>query len=352
MFSYRNVTSTGCSARKPGGIHSIDVFSTLLILVIEMNQGKHTNLGLGILIGGLAMALFFRQPPDENDSLPELEQTKVLERDFSLDFDEEPILANEIDQFEALHPLEFGEPELSRSGARIRGIEAATTPEREQPIPEKFPKQSEKIGIRSIEANATIAESAPRSDDVRDGSGRASKPPAAGISVPAQTVNAKVPGTEGFTLPDNLFTESFLREDSEPCESQVDLKSKRKLTPNGEVTNPSASQAVERPSTESSRLVEQPDAPPARVIIPRRIRLDEPIASQLGMRKNSPPQKVAPRTIEVNSASAELLGHDARPSFSSGKKFPDDSPFGNAADREFFPSLEGLEPLSISDQTD
>jgi hypothetical protein len=212
MFSYRNVTSTGCSARNPGGIHSIDVFSTLLILVIEMNQGKHTNLGLGILIGGLAMALFFRQPPDENDSLPELEQTKVLERDFSLDVDEEPILANEIDQFEALHPLEFGEPELSRSGARIRGIEAATTPEREQPIPEKFPKQSEKIGIRSIEANATIAESAPRSDDVRDGSGRASKPPAAGISVPAQTVNAKVPGTEGFTLPDNLFTESFLLE--------------------------------------------------------------------------------------------------------------------------------------------
>jgi hypothetical protein len=165
-------------------------------------------------------------------------------------------------------------------------------------------------------------------------------------------VNAKIPGTEGFTLPGNLFTESFLRDDSVPRESQVDLKSNSKLTPDVEAINPSASQAVERPSTESSHPVEQPDAPPARVIIPRRIRLGEPVASQLGMGMNSPPQKVAPRTIEVNSASAELLGHDARPSFSSGKKFPDDSPFGNAADREFFPSLEGLEPLSISDQTD
>lgn len=298
------------------------------------------------------MALFFRQSPDENDILPELEHTKVLERDFSLEFDEAPILANEIDKFEALHPLEFGEPELSRSGPRIQGIEVAATPERAQPIPERFPMQSGIIGNRSIEDGATSAKSMHRSDHTRVLSGNEKDLPAAGISTTAKTVKAEVPGTEGFTLPDNLFTESFLREEYEPREGHVELESKRNLTPNGEVIKPSGSQLTERGSRGIEYPVEQQNKPPARVIIPRRIQLNEPVASQLGMRKSSPPQKVTPRTIEVNSASADLLGNDAPQRFSSAKKSFDDSRFGQAEQHESFPSLEGLEPLSISGPKD
>ncbi|HUG18989.1 MAG TPA: hypothetical protein VMM56_08415 [Planctomycetaceae bacterium] len=322
----------------------IDRCSTLLILVIEMNQGKHTNLGLGILIGGLSMALFFRQPPNKNDSLPELEQTKVLERDFSLDFDEEPILTNEIDQFESLHPLEFKTPESSRTGARIQGIEVATTPERERPIPEKHSEQNRKLGVRSIGKDPAIAESGPQSDGLRNVPGNEAT---GGALVPATTINSKVAETAGFVLPDNLFTESFLREETKPGKSNLDVRSQSDVLPVGKAIDASDSHMIERPFTESAQPVEAPGKSPARVIIPRRIRLGEPIAGQLGMGTSSQRQTIPPRSIEVNSASAEISEKSARQNVSSTVRIRDESIFGEASDRDSFPSLDGLEPLSI-----
>lgn len=330
--------------KKTGGIRVTDRCSTLLILVIEMNQGKHTNLGLGILIGGLSMALFFRQPPSNNDSLPELEQTQVLERDFSLDFDEEPILTNEIDQFESLHPLEFDSPETSRTGARIQGIEVATTPERDRPIPERHSEQSRKIGASSIEKDPAIAESRPRSDGLRDLPGNEAS---GGALVPAQTINSKVSEAAGFVLPNNMFTESFLREETKPGQLDLDVKSPSEVLPVGKAIDPSDSHRVESPATESAHPVEAPVKSPARVIIPRRIRLGEPIAGQLGMGTRSQRQTSPPRSVEVNSASSEIFEKNTRQNVSATVRMRDESLFGEASDRDSFPSLDGLEPLAI-----
>jgi hypothetical protein len=279
-----------------------------------MSHGKHTNLGLGILIGGLATALLLRHPPDNSEPLPELQSTKVLERDFALEFEDEPILPSEIDEFESLYPLDLTG---TGAGARLQGIEVAGSPERDRPIPGEFPLKERPLrgtarGLTEPDEATEQAES----------------------SVPTRPINAKGSEVPVFLLPDNLITEPFLQEEVHAAPAA------------GDAHPPAAPTTTRRPSSPTTGT----DRPAARVIVPPRVRLGEPHGRQAGTGRQ-PGRQDVPRSVAAQPTAAEAgLGeiNSALGSTTQSNTSLQPEPRSPARDRrDILPSLEGLDPLPL-----
>lgn len=306
-----------------------------------MNHDTKVGLGLGILLVGIVSAFYFREQPTLLDPLPEIQSVEALDREISESLAVVDKSVTPLEKFESQYKSDFKldeietEQDLPAVSHQPVKIEVDLTEEQtktevgkveEGPVP-TFDPEFEFLNEPTADESVASSPESPAKQSYSDSASKSEssqKLPATAVVQSENNPPKELPAQV------EMFSEDL---DSAPLnDDEIPLQ----LAP---ITVQSPAQPERKPDarvihSEPDKITPQP-APvrDPRIIVPKRVRLNEPIARRTIEEMRSP--GTTGKNEKVRSESL----------FPSAEK--DSEPFSDSANQGL-PTLEGLEPLDPS----
>lgn len=330
---------------------------------ILMSHDTKVGLGLGILLVGFASALYFREQPLERTPLPDLESTVELEDRLSESVAEHRHQVSPLDQFEQKYRSDLDLPDVElveEFPSPVVNSEEVASSDQEPAVvlnePRRLPRHDPEFEfLNEPQVEPVVDEIDEQKPVVTKSDNPASqdewtKAPVKKLDDPAQkSPDPRLPArpvvqsdSPPHELPPavEMFSQDLLEAENAPYEDIpielqpiiVDVIPNEK-SPQSE-TPPVVSRPLELPAEEpvpESKPIQtaEPVRDP-RIIVPKRVRLNEPVARRPEDSLFSSPS--VPKTENVSPKQQQPKSNSARPA-----RIPNE-----------LPTLEGLEPLDPS----